>query len=355
MRNLWPSIDVIESNLFGSNNETLAYATQPTDSNENSSAEIPSFLLDKIEKRVASRAAHFDLIPKSGQVWRFDGAAQSLSPLCVLLDSLQENNLWQGYIVAPETDYASEQDVLLEPQDEPFDPLAGMVQTWNIIVVDVSQGSRVLALLDALRLDAIREVAQSQFDQAGSAHPGFVAPIKTNSGAIVLTGTRISHQDDPRRRYQELYRRAAQRLNPAYQAEAHQETNVISLPTRHSLWQTVGWSLAASVILAQAVIIANQMRTQPDKTIQEQMNNASEYRGVEPSRTSDAYLDVIFKPDTKEIEISKLLTRIHASIVDGPGEFGQYRIKINSGTELQTIQVINESHLADSVQSSKPK
>ena len=80
----------------------------------------------------------------------------------MLLDSPQDEHRWLGWLVAAETDYATDRDVLLEPVDEPFDPLAGMVQTWNPLAVDIRQGSRVLAQLSKNRLAAIREVASGR-------------------------------------------------------------------------------------------------------------------------------------------------------------------------------------------------
>jgi len=70
----------------------------------------------------------------------------------------------------------------------------------------------------------------------------------------VLAGTRISHPDDPRRRYQNLYRNAARTLE-LQATEDRSAENVIVLPRRQKFLRKVGWSLAASVLLVQAAII----------------------------------------------------------------------------------------------------
>lgn len=212
MRNLWPSIEVIESNLIHGAVAPLHFPDREEDvtQTEALNIEMPAFLRDKIRQRVSSRMAQFDKQPTPGQIWRFDRDGEEGAPLCVLLDRSQDEHRWQGWLAAAETDYATDKDVLLEPRDEPFDPIAGMVQTWNPVNVDIRKGSRVLAQLAAVRLDAIREVASGKMTAGGGARPGFVAPIKIDSGATVLAGTRISHPDDPRRRYQSLYRSAAQ-------------------------------------------------------------------------------------------------------------------------------------------------
>lgn len=346
MRNLWPAIEVIARNLQ-SGTVTPLHFPDKEEAAESlaASAEMPAFIRDKIRQRIASRDAKFDTQPKAGQIWRFDGDQENLAPLCVLLDCPQDEHRWLGWLVAAETDYATDRDVLLEPKDEPFDPLAGMVQTWNPVNVDSRKGNCVLAQLASPRLDAIREVAAGKTEDGGGARPGFVAPLKTHSGATVLAGTRITHPEDPRRLYQSLYRAAAQALE-----RQHTTAKIITMPDRRRVWRNVGWSLAASILLAQAAVIANLMRGQPGASVEEQINRAAEYRGVPQPPANYAYLEVVFKPDAKEIEIRKLLVKLNASIVDGPGEFGQYRVKVKAGTEQATAQVIRDSGVVDSVE-----
>jgi hypothetical protein len=185
-------------------------------------------------------------------------------------------------------------------------------------------------------------VAAGKTEDGGGARPGFVAPLRTHSGATVLAGTRIAHPEDPRRLYQSLYRAAARSLE-----QQHTAAKIITMPDRPRVWRNVGWSLAASILLVQAAVIANLMRGQPGASVEEQ--RAAEYRGVPQPPANYAYLEVVFKPDAKEIEIRKLLVKLNASIVDGPGEFGQYRLKVKLGAEREAINIIQASGLADSV------
>lgn len=348
MRNLWPSIEVISSNLQNATGAPLHFPDKKmatTDHADSANAEMPAFIRDKIRKRIASHAAQFDPQPKAGQIWRFDGTPDNLVPLCVLLDYPQDEHRWLGWLAAAETDYATHQDALLEPQDEPFDPLAGMVQTWNLVSVDIRKGSRVLAQLAPRRLDAIREMAMGKCADAGGARAGFIAPLQTHSGATLLAGTRITHPEDPRRRYQAMYRSAAQALE-----QQQQTAQIITLPNRQRVWRNVGWSLAASVLLAQTVIIANLMREHPSTDIEAMRGQAGQYRAAPQPPANYTYLEIYFKSDAKEVEIRKLLTQLSASIVDGPGEFGQYRVKVKAGTEEFTAQEIRDSGVADSVE-----
>jgi hypothetical protein len=353
------AVERVDSDSTSPTNQNLSFRRKPESSHSNrldtglrrcdellvdtGCDEMPAFLRDKIRRRISSRTAQFDTLPKAGQIWRFDGKQDNAVPLCVLLDQAQNEHIWQGWLAAAETDYATDRDVLLEPRDEPFDPLAGMAQTWNKVSVDIRKGSRVLAQLAEHRLAAIREVANGHCESGGGAKPGFVAPLKTNSGATVLAGTRIAHMEDPRRRYQSLYRTAAQSLEPQQST-----ANVISLPNRQRVWRNVGWSLAASVLLVQAAVIANLMRSQPGTSVEAQSDQASEYRAVPQPPVSYSYLEVYFKPDAREVEIRKLLMQLNATIADGPGEFGQYRVKVAAGSAQVAIGKIQASGLVDS-------
>jgi len=342
MRNLWPPIEVIASNLK-TNNGSISFLQEQlvseSESTDNDDVVLPEFIREKVRRRVAAREASFGTQPQTGQIWRFDGKQTDLSPLCVLLNRCLDENRWEGWIVSPETDYASNKDVLLEPIDEPFDPVAAMVQTWNQVTVDIREGGRVLAELAESRIDAIREVASGQCEEGGAARAGFVAPLKTGSGAGVLSGTRIIHYEDPRQRYQSLYREAAQRFE-----KYHSDKNIIPISKYRMIGGNVGWAIAASVILAQAVVIATMTGTQS--------NDAQKYEEfrASPLVVSDfGYLEVYFKPDSKEVDIRKLLTILHVAIIDGPGEFGQYKLKVKLVDEQEVIRRIEGSGLVDSV------
>lgn len=344
MRTLWPPINVIESRLQGITDEPLHFPDGKVESVPPSNPEMPGFLRDKIRQRVASRRAKVDATPKAGQIWRFDGGAED-APVGVLLDEEKERGRWSGWLAAPETDYATHQDVLLEAQDEPFDPVAAMVQTWNPVVVDVSKASLVLAALTPARLDAIREVAQGQCADGGGARPGFVAPLMTASGAAVLAGTRIAHAEDPRHKYQALYREAAQKLERQFSAAA--SGKVVQIPQRRHLWRNIGWAMAASLVLAQSTIIASLLRERPAASVSSEGHDTSEYRSVPQPQDGYAYIEVNFKPDVREIDIRKLLTKLDATIADGPGEFGQYRLKVHAGSLQATLKALRSSGIAE--------
>lgn len=137
----------------------------------------------------------------------------------LLLDRCVEGDQWTGWMAAPECDWAGAFDVLLEPEDEPFDPMCGLIQTWNAVTVRaIPLGTvRMLGRLSRYRLAAVRAV-QGEYR---AAHEVSVPPelgriaLRVVTGAFtVLTGAPLLPQD-PRRDYQAIYRRAGSRLSGA--------------------------------------------------------------------------------------------------------------------------------------------
>jgi hypothetical protein len=256
MNNLWPSIAVILSNLKGSTTSPLHFPNQfevdARDGNgERDEPLIPPFIHDKIIRRVSARHADFGKIPTSGQIWRFDAVTDNNAPLCVLLDKERSVGLWQGWVVAPETDYATDQDVILEPSDEPFDPIAAMVQTWNPIDVEIKAANLVLAKLSNERMDTVREVARGEVFTEISARPGFISPMRTRSGASVLSGTCLGNSTDPRRDYRQLYLEFAA-IKSTDNTAIPEQDNVVSIMSRiRKVAQPLSWAVAASLLISR--------------------------------------------------------------------------------------------------------
>lgn len=192
---------------------------------------LPPDLRALIRQRVASRTAAFSPIPKPGQIVRIDevrgpqGALHwDLSrPLAVLLNAPTETpQVWYGWLVTAEVDYASDGDWLLGAEDQPCDPLARMVQLWNPVHVYLPSISRVLAELRPERLAAVRALAAAFVTEPPSdsaqAQPGRIVR-RTVGDYAVRTGTPLGGADDPRHRYQQLYHAYAEAVRePAAQA-----------------------------------------------------------------------------------------------------------------------------------------
>jgi hypothetical protein len=119
-------------------------------------------------------------------------------------------DLWSGFLVSPECDWASAFDVLLEPTDEPFDPLCGMVQCWNPITINArsQQNAQVLGELSNARLQTMLAAAidaTQSLRNVDRSSPGFIGLRSLSNGQPVLTGGGLE-DNDVRIEFQTLYR-----------------------------------------------------------------------------------------------------------------------------------------------------
>ncbi|MBM3393662.1 MAG: hypothetical protein FJY37_03270 [Betaproteobacteria bacterium] len=206
--------------------ERLAEAESPQDSIAGTQAvELPAHLRDLVQRRAAVAQAKFDPIPAAGQIveviaiktprqGQLDWVMQV--PLYVLLDAPAESaELWHGWLVSGETDYATSWDFVLQDQDAPFDPEAGMVQLWNPVRIYLPMASRVVAQLRLARLQAVRSLAADFLTAEApteAARPGRVAVRRIGAGFLVATGSPLGDDRDPRRRYQRVYHHAAEAM-----------------------------------------------------------------------------------------------------------------------------------------------
>ncbi|WP_295542476.1 hypothetical protein [uncultured Pseudacidovorax sp.] len=221
---LWPPLAHIRSTLEGPPVRRPAAGPVPEGAPAAGAACPADLLLPLTElarRREALAARNF------GARW---APGRLLSVLCegrllgVLLDRLLPDGRWQGWLAAGEADWAGAWDVLLEPQDEPFEPLFGMVQAWNPVTLLPAPPlcARVLGELSATRLAAIRAVADEWAAQRVGTPAGAVPATPPAPGQValravagcftVLTGTPLAAEDDPRADYQGLYQQAARRL-----------------------------------------------------------------------------------------------------------------------------------------------
>lgn len=139
----------------------------------------------------------------------------------LLLDRWLGGDRWAGWMAAPECDWAGAFDVLLEPEDEPFDPMCGLIQTWNTVILGAGslEAAPVLGRLSLNRLAAVRAVQgeyRSSRDVMVPPELGRIA-LRVSGAFTVLTGAPLLPQD-PRQDYQAIYRRAGSRLSGALRA-----------------------------------------------------------------------------------------------------------------------------------------
>jgi hypothetical protein len=217
---LWPSLASIRSEFYPElSAKPLPAATSVGFSRPSKAAlrEVMGPLQDLVKRRSNLAARKFSPAWAPGRLVPIKVLA-SVRP--VLLDQLVGPDQWRAFMVAPECDWAGYSDVLLEPTDEPFDPICGMVQTWNSVVIRRQQRASddVLGELSAVRLSAIREAAVEASAPIFcdiEAAPGAIALRSTPRGSLVLTGSPLGHSesDDPRVNFKSLYARLAQEIS----------------------------------------------------------------------------------------------------------------------------------------------
>ena len=221
---LWPPLKLVESTLEGtralaaSGDEPQLRAGEGGSPHKSvdKSAQAAYLLLpltELVKRRAAVAARGFSIEWASGRLVQVtvNGAV-----LGVLLDRVVQGKQWTGWLAASESNWASSFDVLLEPCDDPFEPMFGVIQAWNPITVHWAHDlqARIVCEISAVRLAAIRAVAlecATGLMVPTPVEPGRIA-LRTAGGAFnVLTGTPLGLQDS-RHDYQNAYRTVAASL-----------------------------------------------------------------------------------------------------------------------------------------------
>jgi hypothetical protein len=223
---LWPPLEVVEAALDGNHaTATGADAMPSLPAREATSAGVGGAevtfqaehlllpLKELLQRRAAVLARHFSSDWDSGRLVQvtINGVV-----LGVLLDHHLKDRQWAGWLAASETSWASTFDVLLEPEDDPFEPLFGVIQAWNPLTLEQSSdiSAKVVGEVSASRLAAIRAVAQecvAGFTSNIPVEPGRIALRLVGGERMVLTGTPLG-PSDPRHDYQRAYHAVAARL-----------------------------------------------------------------------------------------------------------------------------------------------
>lgn len=231
----------LESKKWSSDNkETIIVEPVP-----NALSQLPDHIRKLIQRQCDAAKHTFSDLPHSGLIVLINeaiGPEGSLqldmaNPMVVLLNKPTTHKLvWEGWVVASETDYASYWDMLFDAEeDAPLDPLVGMVQVWNSVKVYLPSIEKTIGELIASRLELVRTLANEyhygdkSIEDTQASELGVINLRKINH-RYLLTGTPLSGEDDPRWQYQELYYEAANVIRiPAGMAE-----DVVGIPTIHT-------------------------------------------------------------------------------------------------------------------------
>ena len=240
---LWPPLSLIRSAFERAPaiapGEQVVAAPRGSNATPHSAAQdllLPLTELARRREAVARRA-----FPARWAPGRLLSVVHDGRLLGVLLDKCIDDEHWQGWMAAGEADWAGAFDVLLEPGDEPFEPLFGVVQAWNPVTLTPTPQlcARVLGELSATRLAAVRAVHDEWMAQqslAIDAAPGHIALRSVGGVFTVLSGTPLGG-NDPRTEYQALYRDVAQSLGASLQAAPAPQT----LPPAADAMAEGGW------------------------------------------------------------------------------------------------------------------
>lgn len=224
-------------------------------------AAIPP-LIDELHRRRVATRDHFESIhdPAPGQMRLFERAVgpegpldwDMNTPLAVLLwRPTQVAGVWEGWMLASETDYATDLDILLEPEDEPYDGRVAMVQIWNKVECYVHSDQQVIGQLHPDRLrtmvlafaDYALPTTASPAAVPVSANPGTLIDRVLNGGKRVLCGTPLGDARDVRHRYQALYGAAADLIKQAAKLAvvAHLEQQAHNQAAATATWLRDTW------------------------------------------------------------------------------------------------------------------
>lgn len=349
MRKLWPPLSDIE-HLLGEPEDAAAgdqgdaLLCEPADNAP--PPLMPDFLRDAVRRRVAAARASILALPAPGLVLRLGalpGGTRTwpfAGELALLIDKQESDGRWSGWLATGEADYAGEDDVLLEPGDEPFEPSAGVIQLWNPLALRITEPQPVLARLSSQRLEAIRQHAHRprRPGRTGEPAPGRMRWAETPAGDL-LVGSPIGGGNDPRLAYGHLYRNAATIL------AAHWQSAVEMLPRRapaeakapagglfaRLLRSRIGLVVASVLTIAGAML--------PFVLVEQ----AAVVRSAGGPQRQLPEIEVSFKSGASETDVRALVLSVRGELTGSPGQLGVYRIALPEGNLSEALALAKNS------------
>lgn len=340
--------------------QDLALDSVPTDDESWREVAVPDFVRASIASHVAARAilqpkdlraGDIVLLDQIGKDEKHEGRPLN-ETVGILLVEQKFADVWRGFVVAGEQDYASQFDIFIDEKDEPVDPAMRFVQAWNQIEVIFTAECRRLGVFSAARLAAVSEVANEALaGLAATALPPSIPRIglrQLASGASVVTGTSIGNLRDPRKQYQSLYRALAREASVPAIALAEERVRNAAARKFPSSWKAWLWptlaGIAATILVGQNVLL----RTQVDS---ESLEKTRSVKGAEIRRERvDPRLKVLFKPNVSYEAIAKAVRDIGAQFVSGPDDNGDIYLSVTSEKVQEAVTVLRIRELVDSVE-----
>jgi hypothetical protein len=348
--NLWPPLELVEAAL----ESPLALSYAAKDSHvgmaqpEAGSAEqlhIADLLLpltELVNRRKAVKDHAFGDEWLAGRLVQIDCDGLIFG---VLLDHPIQSGQWTGWLAACETSWAGDFDVLLEPEDDPFEPMFGVIQTWNPVTVEKSADihATVVGAVNAARLEAIRAVAHENAQDLKltiPVEPGRIALRTAGDQYSVLTGTPLADDDD-RWAYQNAYRACAARLM------AHQLTRRLASTRKTAAKPLVGFQrvkqwfstagLPRPVFAAACVCLVAYLGVSSVGLDNTGADDGVKFRSAPSEPAAAQSMRVKIKANASASEVEKLMQTAACEVVSGPDQQGVYQLKLDNLSQCSRV------------------
>jgi hypothetical protein len=331
--------------------------------------DIPPVLADLIRRRVAADQAFAPEAPAVGQIRALLtvpdetglGARPVRRTFGILLGASLGGARWRGWLVAQEVDYATDRDLVIESEDGPCSPEAGMVQTWNEIGVALDGSEPLLGRLSPQRLEAVVCLAGRipPAENTVASHPGRVGAWDLKEGMAVVTGTPLGNASDPRREYQEIYRSLGQLFPIAARAKVpsvQQPGAAGWLERLAGLLVRPAWAYAATVLVVlQGAWIVGMSQQMPTEDGGREAVYRSEPLPGAAAVACQTTIHAVLNPDSSFAEIIILLRKVEATVVAGPSETGELWLSFPKARPLdEALAMLKSSSLVQTADIAPP-
>ena len=348
--NLWPPLELVEAAL----ESPLALSDAAKDNYvgivppEAGSAEqlhIADLLLplkDLVNRRKAVKDHAFSDEWLAGRLIQIDSDGLIFG---VLLDRTTQSGQWTGWLAACETSWAGDFDVLLEPDDDPFEPMFGVVQTWNPVTVEKSIGiqAAVVGAVNANRLEAIRAVAQENAKDLKLSipvEPGRIALRTAGNQFSVLTGTPLADDDD-RWAYQNAYRASAARLMALQLTRRLANTKKIAVNPLVGFQRVQQWfnkgAVPRPVFAAACMGLVAYIGISSFGLNNTGADDSVKFRSAPAEPAATQSMRVQIKANASASEVEKLMQTAACEVVSGPDQQGIYQLRSDNLSQCRQL------------------
>lgn len=348
--NLWPPLEIVEAALesplaLGAAAKDSYVGMTPPEAGSAAQLHIADLLLplaDLVNRRKAVKDHAFTDEWMAGRLIQIDSDGLIFG---VLLDRTTRSGQWTGWLAACETSWAGNFDVLLEPEDDPFEPMFGVIQTWNPVTVEKSAdiNATVVGAVNAARLDAIRAVAQESAKDLKLSipvEPGRIALRTAGDQFTVLTGTPLADDDD-RWAYQNAYRASAARLMALQLTHRLASTKKIAVKPLSGFQRVQQWfatvGLPRQAFAAACVCLVAYLGVSSIVLNETGADDSVKFRSTAAEPVTAQSMRVQIKSKATASDVEKLMQTAACEIISGPDQQGVYQLKFDNLSQCKQM------------------